>query len=362
MFHVTRNRPFSETELVEDFTKFLQNCLSPEWTLNDRANPLPADRGPDAMIEAVSRTGSRVTFAAEVKRKIDAKDVPGLNARRLRIAADSFSATPILLAPFLGERVREVLEADGTNYADATGNALIRVGEPAIFIRTIGASKDPWRTETPPLRSLRGPAAGRAVRALVDYRPPYGLRELAQRANVPAPTLSRVAELLERDALLLRASSRGKIVDVNWEGTLRRWARDYSAGRSDQTRTYVAPRGIGDVLRRLVERDFTYALTGSIAANALVPVTEPRAGTLFVADFRLVAKALDLTPASSGVNMILIEPFNDVVFERTTVISGLVYAGASQVVVDCLTGPGRSPSEAEALLSWMKTSEESWRV
>ena len=33
----------------------------------------------------------------------------------------------------------------------------------------------------------------------------------------------------------------------------------------------------------------------------------------------------------------------------------------TQVVVDLMTGPGRSPSEAEELLEWMKRNEQSWR-
>ena len=36
-------------------------------------------------------------------------------------------------------------------------------------------------------------------------------------------------------------------------------------------------------------------------------------------------------------------------------------AAPTQVVVDLMTGPGRSPNEAEELLEWMKRNERSWR-
>jgi hypothetical protein len=51
--------------------------------------------------------------------------------------------------------------------------------------------------------------------------------------------------------------------------------------------------------------------------------------------------------------VILAEPFDPVVFERTWARNGLQYAAATQVAADLLTGPGRSPSEGEAVLAWL---------
>lgn len=35
--------------------------------------------------------------------------------------------------------------------------------------------------------------------------------------------------------------------------------------------------------------------------------------------------------------------------------------GLSQLVLDCLSGPGRLPAEGEALLEWMTNHEDEWR-
>jgi len=51
----------------------------------------------------------------------------------------------------------------------------------------------------------------------------------------------------------------------------------------------------------------------------------------------------------------------DVVFDRCVDVDGMRYAAPSQVVVDLLTGPGRSPSEGQALLEWMEGDEDAWR-
>jgi len=52
----------------------------------------------------------------------------------------------------------------------------------------------------------------------------------------------------------------------------------------------------------------------------------------------------------------------DVVFARSMQNKeGVVLAARTQVVVELMTGPGRSPNGAEELLEWMKRNERSWR-
>ena len=52
----------------------------------------------------------------------------------------------------------------------------------------------------------------------------------------------------------------------------------------------------------------------------------------------------------TGANVMLLAPFDNVVFERTWKDGGLTLVAPSQVAVDLLTSPGRAPSEAEAIL------------
>ena len=70
-----------------------------------------------------------------------------------------------------------------------------------------------------------------------------------------------------------------------------------------------------------------------------------------------------LRSADAGANVMLAEPEIEVVFERTRESKqGVTVAAPTQVFVDLVTGPGRSPSEADELLEWMKQNEQSWRV
>jgi len=60
--------------------------------------------------------------------------------------------------------------------------------------------------------------------------------------------------------------------------------------------------------------------------------------------------------------VLLVEPFDSVVFDRTSLDDGLRYVAPSQAAADLLTSSGRGPEEAEALIEWMLSHEEAWRV
>src|SRR6202011_1732201 len=114
-------------------------------------------------------------------------------------------------------RLRASFAEGGAGPADATGTPRMVAERPGLFIERQGARKDPWPSDDA-LRSLRGRAAGRAVRALVDFRAPYGVRDLAKRASVPLGSLSRALDLLDREGLVTR-DDRGSVIDIAWEGT-----------------------------------------------------------------------------------------------------------------------------------------------
>ena len=121
-------------------------------------------------------------------------------------------------------RTRALLRARGVGYVDITGNARIEISAPGLFVSTDGAGRDPWPRDHK-LRSLRGRGAARAMRAIIDTHPPYGVRQLAQSTGSSAPTLSRVLGLLEREAIVTRV--RGAVSTVDWQAAIRRWAEDY---------------------------------------------------------------------------------------------------------------------------------------
>ena len=228
-----------------------------------------------------------------------------------------------------------------------------------MFIKLSGAISNPWHEERS-LLSLKGPAAGRVVRALCDFVPPYGIREMAERSRTSLASTSRVVALP-----IVRHWScedgRGTVIGVKWEQLIRRWTDDYSLVRSNQGRGFLEPRGTEALLRNLETSAFPYSITGSFAAARIAPIAPPRLAIIYVEDIRMAAERLGLRPAESGANTLLIQPFDPVVFDRTTEAGGITYAALSQVAADLLTGLGRNPSEGEELLKWMGENENAWR-
>lgn len=351
----------TEAQITADVESVLRELVPGGWGLEvDRKPVLDDGLRPDLVVTVTAPAGERAVFVGEIKR-----DAAGPQLLRAFDQLRSYTARlpgslPMFVAPWISERSRERLVARGISYLDTTGNARIAADLPGLLISTAGDAKNPWPIDKS-LRSLRGSGAARAVRALADFTPPYGVRELASHTNASPATLSRVIDLLERDGLVER-DERGAILDNDWAGTIRRWAQDYDVMRINHTVSYLQPRGLPVLAEALTTSDLQYAATGSLAANKLAPFAPARLAMVYVDDLRKAAYALDLREADTGANVVLLEPYDDVVFARTIDRDGLTLVSPTQLVVDLLTSPGRAPNEGEELLVWMKNNIDAWRT
>ncbi|MDE0235866.1 MAG: hypothetical protein OXN95_01410 [bacterium] len=125
--------------------------------------------------------------------------------------------------------------------------------------------------------------------------------------------------------------------------------------------TFLEPRGLPAVLEKLDEADPVYAATGAFAAQSFDPIAPAKTATLYVEDAARFADRLKLREIETSANVILLEPFDPVVFDRTIWRGGLRCVAPSQLCVDLLTGPGREPSQGEEMLRWMQENEDAWR-
>ena len=69
-----------------------------------------------------------------------------------------------------------------------------------------------------------------------------------------------------------------------------------------------------------------------------------------------------LRPVRNGGNVVTALPYDRIVFERTWKKNDIVYASLAQVLMDCTTGFGRMPAEADALLAWMRRRAPQWQA
>lgn len=315
--------------------------------------------GADAVLRLTGPDGRAAFLPIETKNRLDARDV--LFVREdLAARQSSQRAGCIVLARYLSPRARETLAGYGISFMDATGNLRLNNQEPALFVVREGADSDPWRGPDRATSSLRGKPAGRVVRALVDFYPPWKMRDLATRAGTSLGSTARTVSFLDREALIERDLSNG-ITYVDWPALLERWAANYDLARRRRVLRLIAPRGAVSIEGDLREWSKTYALTGSLAAARWAPYAEPRLGIVYTPDADELRARLGLREAPGNPNLLLIEPDDDVVFERSVEADGLRLAAPSQVAVDLLTGPGRNPEEGRALIRWMESNEAKWR-
>ena len=146
------------------------------------------------------------------------------------------------------------------------------------------------------------------------------------------------------------------------KAAIRRWAKDYDVTSTNQVATFLEPRGLPALSTKLGKLKRGYAVTGAFAAQHFSPVAPTRLAAIYVNDVIGWSERLGLRPADSGANVWLLEPYDDVVFERTTSREGAACVSPTQLAVDLLTGPSRDPSEGEELLAWMKGNERAWRT
>ncbi len=358
-----RNTTTSDNTTLARTLGELRSRLPETWCVDvvDQRAYVP---GPDAVVRVVGPDGQASILLIEVKSRLDPKDVGPLVSRSEMRRWQNSEATPVVVARYLGERTRESLRAQGAGYIDLTGNMYLRLDAPAVAIERTGADKDPEPTQRP-ARSLKGAKAGRLVRTLVDFTPPLGTREIAKIAGIDPGYVSRLLALLEQEDYIGR-EPRGPVTRIDWPSLLRAWTRDYSLDSSNLATAYLQPRGIPALLDALRlqegEDGLTYAISGSLAAARRAPIAPARLGVVYVKRLDEAARVLGLLPAETGANVLLVEPFDSVVFERTVLDEGLRYVAPSQIAADLLTSSGRGPEEAEALIEWMLSNEGAWRV
>jgi hypothetical protein len=352
-----------ETELLERATDWLRAVLPATWKVEIADQVLATPRGTvqiDGVINITTPQGLG-SFLVETKHNLTPKAAEQMfsgMARRYRQLNPYTSAT-LVVAPWLSSRTREVLSAEGINYLDLTGNARIEVASPGLFLSYQGADRNPQPAPRGNAR-VRGPKASRLVRFLCDVTPPYSVSEIALATRLTPGYVSRLLEALDGEALIDR-TRRGQVASTDVPGLLRYWTESYDVFKTNRSQTFVARQGPAKLMQRFTN-DGDIAVTGSFAAVRLAPVAAPALLVAYARDTETTVTAFDLLPTDRGANVVLLRPFDEVVWERTMTADGICYASPSQVAADCLTGNGRMPSEGEALVTWMMENQADWRT
>ena len=323
------------------------SAMPPNWTIKVVQR---SETG--GTIQATDAGGNIGEFDVLIKERLDP---------RTTVALDESERPTFVFAPWLSKRTRTILTDSGFNYGDDTGNIYLLLKEPSLYIRLDGATRDP---SPKPIKgpTLRGPKAWALLRTLTEVQPPYTVRELATAVDTDPGYVSRVLAALS-DELLITRPPRGKVLHVEWEPLLRQITTSYTLLNSNETSNWVASAGPEQFLQDLaVSKLKRWAVTGSFAASSIVSVAAPEVAVVYADDPERVADTVRLRQVRNGGNVVIARPYDQVVFERTTISDNITYVSTTQAAIDCLTAPGRMPAQGEALVEWMTGKERRWRA
>jgi hypothetical protein len=356
LLHELCNMALRGNNLVREGLRVLERRLPPGWCVAPAV--LCRDGDPvDGLAELTAPHGRHGLLALEVCLHLDPRGV------RTLVESGRIARAPgvvVVMARYLGPSARAALHEAKVSYLDLTGNLWVVVPEPGLFIQTEGANTDPFR-ERRSARSLRGTKAGRIVRALVDHQPSPFVRELASLTRVDAGYVSRVLAFLDEEALVTRGR-RGRLQSVDCAALLRRFARDAPLAARGHVSAFHAPDGLSTFLSRLGPSTQNYVLSGGLAAALMMSKPQPQPAILWVRDADKAATQLGLRPPQADAHVLVVEPDDDVVFDGATEHEQVRLAAPSQIAVDLLSFPGRSPADGEALMAWMEASPSLWRL
>lgn len=354
--------PKREIDVLRLALKGLSGDLPKDWSWHVDEQPAAAG-GLDALVVITAPGGEQATLAVQVKRLVATRDIAAMVAQLESSVARAglARAVPLLVGRYLAPATRERLEQLGVSYADAAGNRMLMVGQPAVLVRRVEQDRDPWRGPGRPRGTLKGAPAARVVRWLVDHAPPYSALQIAQGSGTSTGGTYRVLRFLEQEGLVER-DGRGRTLLVRWRQVLERGSRDFGFQHNEPVQSLLYPRGIEGLVDALrSEPDLRYVLTGSIAAQRYEAYAPPRFAMLYADDVNDVVRRLGLRPVDTGANVLMATDRDEVAFVGASEVEGVRCAAPSQIAVDLLSGPGRSPSEGEALLGWMENHERAWR-
>ncbi|MEV5771194.1 hypothetical protein AB0L49_08080 [Streptomyces antimycoticus] len=354
-------------KLLEQGLAILSGLLGSTWTVTPRPEP-EEPHGIDVIVEVKAEGDSTFTqLLVELKPSLTPRVVDEVLVPKVGLLRRLSQYTNLMvMAPWVSPKTQQLLRHHGISYLDLTGNVSLRVRKPAIVIHTEGATRSPKTLSQEQRTTLAGPKAGRLVRLLADVHPPYRATQLAQSAGLSLAYISRLLDALE-DQLLLRRDGR-IITDVDWQELLRARATQSGLLRHNSYVGALAPNGVPavmDDIRALPPAQFDgVAVTGSYAAHRVAPLSAGGQLMLYVAPRLNVDDLVDdlgLLPVRENADVLLLRAPDRAVFDRAVTLDGLQHVALSQLVLDCLSGPGRLPAEGEAVLKYMSEHHDQWR-
>lgn len=273
--------------------------------------------------------------------------------RFVRIAISKIresNAIGIIVAPWISDTSKQLLEAAGCWYLDLQGNA--RIVFDGILIERLGAVAP--KEERRELRSLWKPISARVLRTLLRFPTrEWNLLQLSQAAIVSHAQVHKVkTALLAQEWLEEQGKARFKTLRLtNPKALLEAWKVAYQpTGRRSTWYTMLERNEIEQILIRLEQPQIV--LAGYSAARYLAPFARHPNEFLYAtrAGLKELQKHLDLQDVDRGENIIVYLEPDEGIFLDSLEQQGLYLTSPIQTYLDLSHMGSRGLEAAEHLL------------
>ena len=271
-------------------------------------------------------------------------------ASQLRLASSQWpNSYPVVVAPYVSPRGREILRQSRVGFLDLAGNCLLQFD--GVYIERAEATKPPAARKQQ--RSLFAPVSSRIHRVLLeDTERRWKLRDLAQEADVSLGLTHRVVQrlldetFLERHDRLLALRGPASLLEA--------WREVYRYSRNSIRAYHAATRTPQQLMQRVAEaaRQMAgrHAFTLHAGASLVAPFvrfTDIHVYTEGPIDAWI--ETLNLKEVEFGGNLSLIEPYDAGVFYRAHEADGAIVVGDVQLYLDLYHYPARGREQADFL-------------
>jgi len=301
--------------------------------------------------------GRTLMLLVEIKKQVYPRDVQQA-IWQLRSLSDSprSKRQSVLIADSLSPGAKDLLRTERIGYFDSGGS---------LFLPAVGAyiyiDKPPAKRWERAVRSLFSGKRAQALQVLLgNHREWFGVKQLAERAQIGASTASEVFSELERsDWVEARGQGPAKERLLREPGKLLdTWVKQLETERPLKLRRFFVPGLKGDaLLPRLAEvfesRWVEYAVTHEAAAQRYAPylsaISQARVRVVPRANLEEALQELGAHEVDGGANLALIEAKTSTEVQLRNHDAGVWFALPIQVYLDLMRSEGRARDMAAHL-------------
>lgn len=259
---------------------------------------------------------------------------------------------PMVVANYLSPQKREFCKNEGINYMDLSGNVLLQYGD-GLYIERIG-----FPNSFPYIRKGRSPFADKAsliIRAMLEEKKMWGVRELADKIRLDAGYISRMFKELEKLNYLARIHSKWKL--RNKKSILEDWIQFYDYKKNKEIKYFCLAKGPEEIIEKLkklhIPEKINYALSFHAGAFLISPYSVFNEVHMYVSDeenMDFFVNQLSLKPVDQGANLVFLFPFyKNSAFYGKQKVKNLWIVSDIQLYLDLYKYPLRGIEQAEHL-------------